>query len=53
VCCAPAWRPATLRGARAAARREIRTGVAILGSGIAGLSAAWRLAKEATTTTCW
>ena len=29
-----------------AARREIRTGVAILGSGIAGLSAAWRLAKE-------
>ena len=29
-----------------AARREIRTGVAILGSGIAGLTAAWRLAKE-------
>jgi len=29
-----------------AARREIHTGVAILGSGIAGLSAAWRLAKE-------
>ncbi|MDD3328166.1 MAG: NAD(P)-binding protein [Zoogloea sp.] len=27
-------------------QREIRTGVAILGSGIAGLSAAWRLAKE-------
>ena len=26
-------------------QREIRTGVAILGSGIAGLTAAWRLAK--------
>ena len=26
--------------------REIRTGVAILGSGIAGLTAGWRLAKE-------
>lgn len=30
----------------AAPLREIQTGVAILGSGIAGLSAAWRLAKE-------
>ncbi|WP_298603670.1 NAD(P)-binding protein [Zoogloea sp.] len=27
-------------------QREIHTGVAILGSGIAGLSAAWRLARE-------
>ena len=27
-------------------QREIRTGVAILGSGIAGLTAAWRLARE-------
>lgn len=29
-----------------AAQREIRTDVAILGSGIAGLTAAWRLARE-------
>ena len=29
-----------------APRREIHTGVAILGGGIAGLTAAWRLAKE-------
>lgn len=38
----------TLQGSapRPAAQREIRTGVAIIGSGVAGLGAAWRLAGE-------
>ena len=54
-CCARHGGRPRLRGGALlpTAQREIRTDVAILGSGIAGLTAAWRLARRATTTTSW